>query len=64
MEDTYLDADAMLKRIEDMKREAEDVYTTLSASEDVMNRLKKYFQGVSANKLQAKFAELAGTYKE
>ena len=64
MEDTYLDADAMLRRIEKMRTEAEDVYKTLTATEVVMEKLKKYFMGESANRLQSKFADLASTYKE
>ena len=64
MEDTYLDAPAMLNRINKLKEEAETIFKEIEKSRDIMNRLRKYFEGVSADRLQKKFDDIAATYRE
>ena len=64
MEDTYLDAQAMLKRINTMQSEAQDIFKEIEKTRDVMEQLKEYFEGVSANRLQNQFNEIAATYKD
>ena len=64
MENTYLDAQAMLKRINTMQNQSETIFREIEKTRDVMNRLRNYFEGSSANRLQKKFDDIAGTYKD
>ena len=61
---TYLDPDAMVRRINKMKEEAEAVYKEISKANFIMEDLKKDFTGESAARLQKKYNDLANTYDE
>ena len=61
---TYLDPDAMVRRINKMKEEAEAVYKEISKANFIMEDLKSNFTGESAARLQKKYNDLANTYDE
>ena len=64
MQDTYLDPEAMIKRLNDMDNQAHKVYTKIQETQTVMEDLRESFSGTSAMKLQAKYEELANTFSD
>ncbi len=64
MENTYLDPEATLKRINNMKDQANKIHSDISRSKDVMEELKKGFEGESANRLQQNYNKLANTFDD
>ena len=64
MINTYLDADAMLKRINVMQEQAEAVFQQIEKTKDVMEELKRNFEGASAARLQEKYNNLANTFND
>ena len=64
MINTYLDADAMLKRINVMQEQAEAVFQQIEKTKGVMEELKRNFEGASAARLQEKYNNLANTFND
>ena len=64
MENTYLDPEAMVKRINQMKEQANRIFSEIKKSGYVMDDLKKNFEGTSADRLQHKYNELADTFDD
>ena len=64
VQDTYLDPEAMLKRIKDMEDQAQKVYSQISKTQTVMEDLKESFEGTSAMRLQAKYTALSETFSD
>ncbi len=64
MQDTYLDADATLERMQKMETQADTIKTVLDSSENIMEELKENFSGVSAMKLQNNYNEIAETFSQ
>ena len=64
MENTYLDPEAMLKRIKDMQEQANKVYQEIQRTQGTMDELKENFEGTSAARLQQKYDELANTFQD
>ena len=64
MENTYLDPEAMLKRINTMKEQADAIYSEIKKTRLIMDDLKHNFEGTSADRLQKKYNELADTFDD
>lgn len=62
MQNTYLDKDAMITRISNMQQQAQTIRAVLEDTRNIMEELKRNFQGDSANRLQAKYNELAESF--
>ena len=64
MENTYLDPEATLKRINNMKDQAQKIHSDIDHSRDIMEDLKKGFEGASADRLQSRYNKLAETFDD
>lgn len=64
MENTYLDPEATLRRINNMKDQAQKIHSEIDKSRNIMEELKKGFEGASADRLQSNYNKLADTFDE
>ena len=62
MQNTYLDKDAMITRISNMQQQAQVIHSILEETGNVMDELRRNFQGDSANRLQAKYNQVADSF--
>lgn len=64
MENTYLDPEATLRRINNMKDQAQKIHSEIDKSRNIMEELKKGFEGASADRLQSNYNKLADTFND